>query len=56
MVSSGALLHTADPIRYLIWIFQNIKVGYANGDVAWTQNEDTKGYFRITRRDNTKDI
>jgi hypothetical protein len=42
--------------HYLIWIFQDIKVGYANGDVAWKQNEDTRGYFRITGRDYTKDI
>ncbi len=58
VVCSGTLLHTVNPIGYLIWIFQDIKVGYhdANGDVAWIQNEDANGYFRVTGRDNTKDI
>jgi hypothetical protein len=35
VVCSGAPLHTEDPIGYLIWIFQDIMVGYANGDVVW---------------------
>jgi hypothetical protein len=56
MVCRGAPLHSADSIGYLIWIFQDIIVGYARGYVAWIHNEDTKGYCRIPEQDNKKDI
>jgi hypothetical protein len=35
---------------------QDIIVGYASGDIAWIQKDDTKEYCRIPIRDNTKDI
>ncbi len=55
MFCSAAVVCGGAPL-YLTWILQEIKVGYANGDVGWIQNEDTIGYFRIRGRDNTKDI